>query len=131
MSHKIFISVTLLLSVMMVLGEHLVQPGPPDFCIKDSSRQDDKFHKYVPSPEMGDLHNCSAWQNLSCCTQALAEELSRNLTMALYNWTHDVCGNLSTKCAEFMKVCIIITILSMSVVLINVSDMPFCCAFLL
>ena len=127
MSHKIFISVTLLLSVMMVLGEHLVQPGPPDFCIKDSSRQNDKYHKAVPSPEMGELRNCSAWQNLSCCTQALAEDLSRNPFMGLYNWSHNVCGSLSPKCAEFMKVCIIITILCMSVVLINVSKMPFYC----
>ena len=107
MSHKFFIiSVTLLLSVMMVLGEHLVQPGPPDFCIKDSTRQNDKYHKDVPSPEMGDLRNCSAWQNLSCCTQTLAEDLSRNPTMDIYNWSYSVCGAISNECAEFMKVCI-------------------------
>ena len=63
---------------------------------------DDRYHKDNPLREVGTLQTCTSWQNLSCCTHALTVALNHlNLSMGLYNFSHDLCGTLSPRCAEF------------------------------
>ena len=59
-----------LLVVVLVEGQtaNQVQPGPPDFCIKNSYHVDDQYHKDNPSREVDTLQTCASWQNLSSCT---------------------------------------------------------------
>ena len=109
MSRKFITFQILLVLVLSVQGEEeVVEPGPPDFCSKTSFHRYDQFHKDAPSAEMGDFRECSSWQNFSCCTQALTEAIGRDMFMGLYNWSYSLCGNLSTPCAEYIRVCPII-----------------------
>ena len=100
----------LLVLVLSVQGQEVVQPGPPDFCIKTSFHRNEQYHKDVPSTEMAEFSECSSWQNLSCCTQALTESIGRSMFMGLYNWSYNLCGNLSTACAKYMRVCAMIVV---------------------
>ena len=79
-------------------------PGPPDFCLEGIS-----FHKPVPGPEDEPLHECLAWQNLSCCDTEVAELISDSIAVELYNLSWDLCSEykpLSQSCERFIKVCV-------------------------
>ena len=100
MLHKCIIYLTLLLLVAFVQGQKLIQPGPPDSCFKTKSiHRIDRYYKDVPSPEGSDFPVCQSWKESSCCTRALAEELSHSKTGGLYN--------LSPVCAKYLRVCVI------------------------
>ena len=91
--------------VVWVQGQSQVQRGPPDHCIKGEYHYLDHYHKAAPSPEENDFSECTSWQNSSCCTHALADDLSRLAThQLLYNFTFDYCGSLSIECARYLKV---------------------------
>ena len=103
------VSLTLLLVVVSpgMQGQDLIQPGPPDFCFKGDDHVLDHFHKDAPSPEENDFPECTSWQESSCCTHALADELSRfskALGDRLYNFTVGQCGSLSQECAQYIRV---------------------------
>lgn len=125
MCHKFIISAILLFWIMNVQAQQVVQPGPPDFCPKTSFHRNDQYHKDAPSPGMGDFPNCSSWKNLSCCTQALSEALSRNMSMGLYNWSYIPCGPISDKCARFMRVSVRVNILQVYIYHIIDCDVKF------
>ena len=92
-----------------VQGQDLVQPGPPEFCPKGDFHYDNLYHKDSPSPEDKDFPECTSWQHSSCCTYALADEVSRFANGAgLYNLSRTHCGPLSQGCAEYHKVLIIV-----------------------
>ena len=90
--------------MLSVQGQEVMQPGPPDFCTKTSFHRNDQYHKDAPSTEMDDFSECSSWQNFSCCTQALTEIIARSMFLGLYNWSYNLCDNLSTPCAEYIRV---------------------------
>ena len=101
----IAVSLALLLVVVWVQGQAHVQRGPPNHCIKGEYHYLDHYHKDVPSSEENDFPECTSWQNSSCCTRALADDLSRLAThQLLYNFTFDHCGSLSPECARYLKV---------------------------
>ena len=109
MFRQIIVCLTLLL---VVAGQELTQPGPPDFCFKTSFHINDQYHKDVPSPEGSDFPECQSWKESSCCTLALAETLnSKGKVHGLYNFSHELCDRLhpmiSPPCAEFLRVCTI------------------------
>ena len=106
MFRQIIVCLTLLL---VVRGQELTQPGPPDFCFKTSFHINDQYHKDVPSPEGSDFPECQSWKESSCCTLALAETLnSKGKVQGLYNFSHELCeDNISPGCAEFLRVCTI------------------------
>ena len=82
--------------------------GPPDFCL------DISFHKPVPGPEDESLHECLAWQNLSCCDTEVTELISDSIAVELYNlswaaWDRYLCSEFkppSQSCEKFIKVCV-------------------------
>ena len=83
----------------------LIQPGPPDSCFKTKFiHRIDRYHKDVPSPEGSDFPDCQTWKELSCCTLALTEKISHSRTLALYNFTKDLCHPISPRCAEYLGV---------------------------
>ena len=92
--------------VVCVPGHKLVQPGPPEFCLKTNSFHiNDEYHKEVPSPEESDIPVCQSWKEYSCCTRALTDTLSHSKTQGLYNFTRELCGRpLSPLCAEYFRV---------------------------
>ena len=104
---KFIICLILLLLEVFVQGEELIQPGPPDVCFKTKSYHiNDRYHKDVPSPQGSDFPECQSWKESSCCTRALAEELSsRSKTLEIYNFRKDLCGTISPPCAEYLRVC--------------------------
>ena len=108
MAGRLFIFVCFaLLDQILVQGQEQnhVQPGPPDFCIKNDFHVKDQYHKDAPSPETNALQTCQSWQNLSCCTNTLTVTLSSlNNSQGIYNFTYDLCGTLSPNCAKFMRV---------------------------
>ena len=96
---------TIILSVFPILvwghqHDSLVQPGPPDFCLKGP------YHKPVPSVEEQDeFQEClSWWQDVSCCNATLMESISLHKARELYNFSWDLCGPLSPQCEKFIKV---------------------------
>ena len=92
-----------------VQGQDLVQPGPPEFCHKGDYHYDNLYHKDSPSPEDKDFPECTSWQESSCCTHALADEVSRFADgVGLYNWSQTHCGSLSQRCAEYFRVPVIV-----------------------
>ena len=48
-----------------------------------------------------------------------SETISRNLSMDLYNWTHNVCSSLSTLFAEYIRVYTLLLLCTMIVKLIS------------
>ena len=80
-----------------------VQPGPPDFCLKGP------YHKPAPSIEDQDeFWECLSWsRNVSCCNANVTESIRIHKNWELYNFSWDVCGNLSQECEKFIKVHII------------------------
>ena len=104
---KFIICLILLLLVMFVQGEEVIQPGLPDFCFKTKLYHiNDSYHKDVPSPQGSDFPECQSWKESSCCTRALAEELSSHgKTLGLYDFRKDLCGAISPPCAEYLGVC--------------------------
>ena len=91
-------SVLLLVCVKSVQGQDIIQTGPPNFCLKGP------FHKDVPSPEEEDFHECLSWQNNACCNLELSYTISRHKARGLYNYSWDLCGTLSPRCEEYIKV---------------------------
>ena len=87
---------------MLVWGtmHDTLQPGPPDFCLKGP------YHKPSPSIEDKDeFQECVSWQqDVSCCNASLTESISLHQARQLYNYSWDLCGNLSQKCEAFIKV---------------------------
>ena len=83
-----------------------VQPGPPDFCLKGP------YHKPAPSIEdQDDFLECLSWsQNVSCCNANVTESIRIHKDWELYNFSWDVCSNLSHECEKFIKVYIILYI---------------------
>ena len=92
----------------LVVGEELIQPGPPESCFKTSFHVNDQCHKDVPSPEGSHFPECQSWKESLYCTLALAETLSnKGKAQGLYNFSHELCGNISPGCAEYLRVSII------------------------
>ena len=86
-------------------GQDLVQPGPPEFCHKGDFHLEDIYHKDSPSPEDRNFPECTSWQESSCCTHALADEMYRSGNgVGLYNFSWAHCGELSQECADYLKV---------------------------
>ena len=109
MLHKFIICLILLLLDAVVQGQELIQPGPPDTCFMTKwIHRNDRYHKDVPSPEGSDFPVCQSWKESSCCTRALAEELSRSETGGLYNLSRDLCGAISSGCAKYLRVSVIV-----------------------
>ena len=65
----------------------------------------DHYNKDVRLPEGSDFPECQSWKESSCCTHALVEIVSRSKTLALYNFSKDLCGTISPACAEYLVVC--------------------------
>ena len=119
MFQKSVILLVLLVVVSVQGQEEVVRPGPPDVC--PSRTFNVQFHKAVPSVEMGTLRNCSSYQDkLSCCTQALTDAISMlSIFEGLYNWSYNVCGNLSESCAQYTRVCAIIIMIAVIIILLH------------
>ncbi len=102
-------SIICLTLLLVVAGEDLIQPGPPDSCFRTSFHINNEYHKDVPSPEGSGFPECQSWKESSCCTLALAEALSnRGKVHGLYNFSHELCDqNISAGCAEYLRVCTI------------------------
>ena len=100
------VCLTLPFVVVLVQGQDQVQRGPPDFCFSSEiSHFLDRYHKDTPSPEENNFPECTSWQNFSCCTHALADDLSRVTTQqGLYNIRFDRCAPVSQECARYLKV---------------------------
>ena len=62
------------------------------------------FTKDAPSAEAEPLGACESWQGLSCCTAETAASISRYQAMQLYNFTWNLCGNLSSECQTYLQV---------------------------
>ena len=62
------------------------------------------YTKDTPSSEMETLEGCESWQDLSCCTADTAASISRYQAMQLYNFTWNLCGNLSSECQTYLEV---------------------------
>lgn len=104
---KVIACLTLLFIVVLVQGQDQVQPGPPDKCFRGDYHLLDHYHKRIPSPEGNNFPECTSWQSSSCCTHALANDISRlELHQGLYNFMYQVepCGSLSPECARYIKV---------------------------
>lgn len=95
---KLVISLSLLSTIVLVQGQEVVQPGPPDFCLEGP------FHKDVPSPEEEQFDECLSWQKEACCNLELSMTIDRHKAVGLYNYSWDLCGTLSPQCEEFIKV---------------------------
>ena len=99
------VSVSIFLACLFVLlcgaptlGQYLT--GPADRCIEESP-----YTKDAPSPETEVFEACQPWQSNSCCTAATTRSIARSGHMELYNnFTWNLCGPLSDRCAEFMQV---------------------------
>ena len=96
---KFLISLSLLAAAaLLVQGQSVVRPGPPDTCLEGP------FHKDVPSPEEEQFDECLSWQNEACCNLELSMSIDRHKAVGLYNYSWDLCGTLSPECEEFIKV---------------------------
>ncbi|KAK3596055.1 hypothetical protein CHS0354_032584 [Potamilus streckersoni] len=72
------------------------ESGSTESCI------DGPWHKPRPSPEGKDYVECLAWKHNTCCYANLTRELLENEVLGLYNWTYDVCGNISDQCRRYI-----------------------------
>ena len=102
----IIVCLTLLFLVAFIVrGQDQVQRGPPDYCIRGEYHLLDHYHKDAPSPEENNFPECTSWQNSSCCTRDLAVDLYRLADhQGLCNFSYDLCGALSSECAQYFKV---------------------------
>ena len=91
--------VTLLCVDTTVQGQAVSRPGPPDVCLSGP------FHKPKPSPEEEEFDECLSWQNKACCNIEVPRIIDQHKARGLYNYSWDLCGQLSQECEIFIKVC--------------------------
>lgn len=95
---KLVVFLALLTLTACAAAQRLVRPGPPDFCLEGP------FHKDAPSPEEEQFSECLSWQDHACCNLDLSVSISMHQARGLYNYSWDVCGTLSPRCEEYIKV---------------------------
>ena len=85
---------------VVVTGHELEfeRPGPPDTCLEGP------YHKDTPSPESEEFDECLSWQDKACCNSEVPRILDQHKAVGLYNYSWDLCGNLSQACETFIKV---------------------------
>ena len=81
-----------------VLGRERSPAGPAETCLQGH------YHKKAPSAESEIFETCKSWQNHSCCTTETVANINRNKARSLYNFTWQLCGNLSNECLQYMEV---------------------------
>ena len=75
------------------------QPGAPDFCVAGP------FHPESPHPESQEFDECLSWEDKACCTVEVPKLIDEHKAVGLYNYSWDLCGELSQECETFIKVC--------------------------